>query len=76
MQIALAGFNLAYIGRIGNRKVTKEMSKKNRPLINIENYKEGMKMQEHYYNKWKKICNDQQLAKTYYKKIKEEILNE
>lgn len=46
-------------GRIdGKGKVTKEMSRNNREVVFIENYKTGMKMQEHYYKKWKKICND------------------
>lgn len=46
-------------GRIdGKGKVSKEFSKKRREVVFLENYKYGMKMQEHYYNKWKKICND------------------
>jgi len=46
-------------GRINNRgKVSKEFSKTKREVIFLENYKEGMKIQEHYYNKWKKICKD------------------
>lgn len=46
-------------GRIdGKGKVTKEMSKKKREIVFMENYKNGIKMQQHYYNKWKKICND------------------
>jgi len=46
-------------GRIdGKGKVTKEMSRNNREVVFIENYKTGMKIQEHYYKKWKKICND------------------
>ena len=46
-------------GRIdGKGKVTKEMSRNNREVVFLENYKIGMQMQEHYYNKWKKICND------------------
>ena len=48
----------AIYGRINNRKVTKEFSKKNRAIVMAENYKQGMKMQEHYYNKWRKICKD------------------
>lgn len=46
-------------GRIdGKGKVTKEMSRTNRETVFIENYKNGIKMQQHYYNKWKKICKD------------------
>lgn len=45
-------------GRIGKRKVTREMSKTNRERIFAENYLLGMKMQEHYYEKWKKISKD------------------
>lgn len=46
-------------GRINNKgKVSKEMSRNHREAVFIENYKEGKKMQEHYYNKWKKVCKD------------------
>lgn len=45
-------------GRVGNRKVSQNQSHKNRNPIFYENYKLGMKMQDHYYNKWKKICKD------------------
>ena len=46
-------------GRIGNKgKVTKDFSKNKREVVFIENYKEGLKMQQYYYKKWKKICND------------------
>lgn len=45
-------------GRIGNGKVTKEFSKNNREKVFIENYKEAKKMQDYYYNKWKKVCKD------------------
>ena len=46
-------------GRINNKgKVSKEMSRLKREVVFIENYKEGMKMQEHYYKKWKRVCND------------------
>lgn len=49
----------AIYGRIANLgKVSKEYSKNNALKIMIENYKQAMKMQEHYYNKWKKICKD------------------
>jgi len=46
-------------GRINNKgKVSKEMSKNSREVVFIENYKEGMKMQNYYYQKWKKVCKD------------------
>ena len=46
-------------GRIdGKGKVSKEFSKKKREVIHLENYKSAIKMQEHYYNKWKKVCKD------------------
>ena len=46
-------------GRIGNKgKVTREFSKNHREKVFIENYKEGIKMQNHYYNKWKNVCKD------------------
>ena len=46
-------------GRIdGKGKVTKDFSKTNRETVFIQNYLEGKKMQEHYYNKWKKVCKD------------------
>lgn len=46
-------------GRIdGKGKVSKEMSRTSRETVFIENYKTAIKMQEHYYQKWKKVCND------------------
>ncbi len=46
-------------GRIDNKgKVSKEFSKNKREIVFIENYKNAKKMQDHYYNKWKKVCND------------------
>lgn len=46
-------------GRIdGMRKVTKDFSKKSRWKVMLENYKQGMKMQEHYHEKWKKVSKD------------------
>lgn len=46
-------------GRIdGQGKVSKEFSKTKREYIHLENYKVGIKMQEHYYQKWKKVCKD------------------
>ena len=49
----------AIYGRIANRgKVTKSFSKEKREVVMLENYKEGIKMQEYYHNRWKRICND------------------
>ena len=49
----------AIYGRIVNKgKVSLEYSKKNRERCFVENYLQGMKMQEHYYQKWKKECED------------------
>lgn len=46
-------------GRIdGKGKVSKQMSRNNRETIFIENYKNGIKMQNYYYNRWKKVCKD------------------
>lgn len=46
-------------GRIGNKgKVSKSFSKNKRIIVFLENYKEGMKMQHYYYNKWKNVCKD------------------
>ena len=49
----------AVYGTIINRgKVTKEFSDTNREKVMLENYLEGMKMQEHYHDKWRKVCKD------------------
>lgn len=40
-------------GRIGQRKVKQEWQRKNNQVVFTENYRDGMKMQTHYYNKWK-----------------------
>ena len=46
-------------GRIGNMgKVSKGFSKDHRLKVILYNYLEGMKMQKHYYQKWKKECKD------------------
>lgn len=46
-------------GRIDNKgKVSKDFSKNKREKVFIENYKQGLKMQEYYHNKWKKVCKD------------------
>ena len=48
----------AIYGRVGKNKVTKEYSKKNRKNVMLHCYLDGMKMQEHYYKKWKPLHND------------------
>lgn len=49
----------AIFGRIDNQgKVSREFSKKNREMVFLENYKEAMKMQDYYYKKWQKVCED------------------
>ncbi len=46
-------------GRIdGKGKVTKKFSKEKREIVFMENYKIGIKMQEYYYKKWRKVCKD------------------
>ena len=45
-------------GKVRQGKVTKEFSKTKRWKVMLENYKEGMKMQEHYYQKWRAVCKD------------------
>lgn len=46
-------------GRIDGRgKVTRDFSKTKRQVVFLENYKYGMKLQEHYYQKWRKVCKD------------------
>lgn len=46
-------------GRIdGKGKVTKKFSKEKREIVFMENYKIGIKMQQHYYEKWRKVCKD------------------
>lgn len=39
-------------GKIGNRKVTREFSKTNRPRVLAESFKLAMKMQDHYDKRW------------------------
>lgn len=41
-------------GRIGDKKVTKDFSKKSREVVFLENYKDGMEMQKQYKMKWRK----------------------
>lgn len=44
----------AIYGRVGDKKVTKEFSKKSREVVFLENYKHAMKMQDYYKKKWRK----------------------
>lgn len=59
-----ASWNQAsYFGKIGNGKfsvgkVTRQFSSEHKGECLIQNYKIGMKMQEHYYRRWKKECKD------------------
>lgn len=49
----------AVYGKIGNRgQVSKEFSRTNREVVHSQSYLDGMKMQEHYYKKWKYVCKD------------------
>ena len=49
-------------GRIGNKKVSKEYSKTNMDQVVISAFKEGIKMQVYYENKWARVVN-QKLTK-------------
>lgn len=48
----------AIYGRIGKRKVSKEFSKTNRSMVMAESFRQAMKMQDHYYKKWRSVCKD------------------
>ena len=48
----------AIYGRIDKRKVSRSFSKTNIKDIMFECYKSYIKMQEHYYKKWQKVCKD------------------
>lgn len=48
----------ALFGRIGDKKVSKDFSKQKREYVFLESYKEAMKMQQYYYQKWQKVCKD------------------
>lgn len=50
----------AIYGRtIDGRKVSNiDYAHTNKPKVIKQNYIDSMKMQEHYYNKWRKVCND------------------
>lgn len=45
----------ALYGRVGGRKVSKAFSKTDRDKVFIAAYMEAMKMQVHYYAKWRKL---------------------
>lgn len=49
----------AIYGRVGDKKVTKQFSKKNMNDVFIASYKNAMKMQKHYWLKWRKVCKDE-----------------
>lgn len=48
----------ALYGRVGKRKVSKEMSKNNIDFVMFLSYKEGMKIQDFYYKRWKSVSKD------------------
>lgn len=48
----------AVYGRVGKRKVARSFSKTNRADVFTASYLEAMKLQRHYYRKWKKVCGD------------------
>lgn len=45
-------------GKFKRGEVSKKFSKENTAQVFIENYKIGIQMQEHYYQKWRKECKD------------------
>lgn len=46
-------------GRVGDVKVSREMTRgENLKYVTCASYKDGIKFQEHYYNKWKHIHKD------------------
>jgi hypothetical protein len=50
--------NVVYGRDMNNNKLPKIKSKEERALQFYHNYKLGKKMQEYYYEKWRKICKD------------------
>lgn len=50
----------ALYGRIGQsrRKVSRDMSRNRLGLVLALAYKDGVRMQEHYYGRWKTVCGD------------------
>lgn len=55
---ATARYGSIGYGKFKKGKVTKDFSKTSRGLVLVENYKQAMQMQEHYYRRWRKECND------------------
>ncbi len=54
-----ATWNLqAVYGRVGRLKVSREFSKTNREDVWFKSYLQAMKMQDHYYKKWRSVCKD------------------
>lgn len=49
----------AVFGRVGDKKVTRECSKNNRDAVFQAAYMEAMKMQKHYWLKWRNVCKDE-----------------
>lgn len=49
--------NVRY-GRVAGKKVTKQTTHEHYGKCFYYNYLEGMEMQEKYYKRWKKVCND------------------
>lgn len=45
----------ALYGKVGKKKVSKKFSKENAKAVTLMAYKEGMKMQEKYEQKWKNV---------------------
>lgn len=50
--------NIVYGRDINGNKLPKIKNKEERALQFYHNYKLGKKMQLHYYDKWRKVCND------------------
>jgi hypothetical protein len=48
----------AIYGRVGDKKVSKEFSKQKRWAVMAASLKNATEMQEHYYQKWRKVCKD------------------
>lgn len=55
---ATARFGGVGHGQFKKGKVTKEFSKNHRGEVFVENYKQGIAMQKHYYRLWQKECKD------------------
>ena len=48
----------AVFGNLGGKKVSKEYQKANRAEVWERAYREGMKLQDHYYRRWRKYDHD------------------